>query len=91
MIGQLHGRYQRLLTDGGVDGRGVRVRLAVRRFRCLASGRPTVPFTDQVEGLTRPYAGFAEAVEPTLVAIGMALAGRAGARPAARAELRSAG
>jgi hypothetical protein len=53
------------------------------RFRCLSPRCPAVTFAEQVEGLTRPYARFTEAVEPVLVAIGMALAGRAGSRLAA--------
>jgi hypothetical protein len=73
-------RYQRLLVDGGVDGRGLRVRLTVRRFRCLDGLCPTGTFSEQVEGLIRPYARFTEAVEPMLAAMGMSLAGRAGAR-----------
>lgn len=81
---RVHDRYQRLLVDGGVDGRGVRIRLTVRRFRCLDPACAAATFAEQVEGLTRPYARFTDAVEPTLVTIGMALAGRAGARLALR-------
>jgi hypothetical protein len=84
---RVHGRYQRLLVDDGIDGRGVRIRLTVRRFRCLSQQCPTATFAEQVEGLTRPYARFTGAVEPVLVAIGMALAGRAGSRLAARLGL----
>jgi transposase len=63
---RVHGRYQRLLVDDGVDGRGVRVRLTVRRFRCLSPQCSTVTFAERFEGLTRPHARFTEAVEPVL-------------------------
>lgn len=35
----LHGRYHRMLTDLPVSGSTVRLRLSVRRFRCLHTQR----------------------------------------------------
>lgn len=57
--------------------------LEVRRFRCVNSGCPVTTFTEQVDGVTRPHGRFTSLLSRWLTCIGLALAGRAGARLAA--------
>ncbi|MFE7647862.1 hypothetical protein [Streptomyces phaeoluteigriseus] len=63
-------------------GRSVVLRLRVRRFICqnVSCGRQT--FAEQVAGLTRRHGQRTERLRSTLAAVGIALAGRAGARMA---------
>ncbi|MCM3884107.1 ISL3 family transposase [Frankia sp. R82] len=80
---RVHGRYRRRLVDTALGGLGVVVELVVRRFRCAEAGCVVVTFAEQVEGLTSPYARFTPPAAGALREIGLALAGRAGARLAA--------
>lgn len=57
----------------------------VRRFRCVNPGCPAVTFAEQVAGLTTPHSRFTPLLRALLTEIGLALAGRAGARLAAAA------
>jgi transposase len=91
---RVHGRYQRRLVDCSSGGRRVELRLIVRRFRCDRPGCPARTFAEQVGGLTTPYARFTVQAREALTRVGLALAGRAGARltaalglPAARMTL----
>ncbi|MEW2180313.1 ISL3 family transposase [Streptomyces sp. NPDC005406] len=61
-------------------GRRVVLCLRVRRFLCpaISCGRQT--FVEQMPGLTRRYGRRTERLRSTLAAVGLALAGRAGAR-----------
>jgi hypothetical protein len=61
-------------------GRGCSLSLVVRRFRCLNTACAVVTFAEQVPGLTSPHTPVLQAM---LAQIGLALAGRAGARLAA--------
>jgi transposase len=63
-----------------VAGAPVEIRLRVRRFFCDAAGCPTRTFAEQVTGLTSRYARRSPVLQRSLTAIGLALAGRAGAR-----------
>jgi transposase len=56
------------------------VRLQVRRFFCDHDGCPARTFAEQVSGLTSRYARHSPPARQALQAIGLALAGRAGAR-----------
>ncbi|MDQ1304705.1 MAG: hypothetical protein QG671_532 [Actinomycetota bacterium] len=56
----------------------------MRRWRCPDPGCATVTFAEQIPGLTRPHARFTPLAVEMIEAIGLALAGRAGARLAAR-------
>ncbi|MGC1211692.1 MAG: ISL3 family transposase [Micromonospora sp.] len=78
--GRVHGRYRRQLRDVAVAGAGLVLQVHVRRFRCGNSGCRAVTFTEQVDGLTAPYARLTPGLRETLTQIGLALAGRAGAR-----------
>jgi transposase len=78
--GRVHSRYQRRLADAAIGGRPVVIRLAVRRFFCLAPGCPVITFAEQIEGLTSRYARRTPLLAAMLTAVAAALAGRAGAR-----------
>jgi transposase len=68
------------LADTALGSRQVVLRLRVRRWFC---GNPTCPartFAEQIAGLTSPYARRSPLARGILEAIGLALAGRAGAR-----------
>lgn len=67
-------------ADVPSGGRRVALCLRVRRFLCpvISCGRRT--FAEQLPGLTRRYGRRTERLRSTLAAVGLALAGRAGAR-----------
>lgn len=56
------------------------IKLQVRRFFCIADGCGAVTFAEQIPGLTSPHARRTPLVRSQLESIGIALAGRAGAR-----------
>ncbi|MEU1710408.1 transposase family protein [Streptomyces sp. NPDC005706] len=78
--GRVHGSYLRFPADLPVAGRRVVLQLRVRRFTCIdvSCGRQT--FVEQVAGLTRRYSQRTERMRLVLSEVGLALAGRAGAR-----------
>ncbi|ABW16360.1 hypothetical protein Franean1_7029 [Parafrankia sp. EAN1pec] len=73
-------RYRRRLVDAAITGAQVLIDLLVRRFPCPAKDCPAVTFTEQVEGLTSPHSRYTLLARRMCEAIGLALAGRAGAR-----------
>ncbi|WP_243879223.1 ISL3 family transposase [Streptomyces sp. KS 21] len=77
---RIHSSYLRFPADVPSGGRRVVLCLRVRRFLCpvISCGRRT--FAEQLSGLTRPYGRRTERLRSTLAAVGLALAGRAGAR-----------
>ncbi|MEV5783734.1 ISL3 family transposase [Streptomyces sp. NPDC048448] len=79
---RIHSSYLRFPADVPSAGRGVVLCLRVRRFFCrdTSCGRRT--FVEQMPGLTRRYSRWTERLRSTLAAVGLALAGRAGARMA---------
>ncbi|MPZ92746.1 MAG: hypothetical protein GEU68_14190, partial [Actinobacteria bacterium] len=81
---RVHSRYERCLADAGIGGQPVRIRLRVRRFRCARVTCARRTFAEQVEELTVRYGRGSQLVHRMLEAVGIALAGRAGARLAAR-------
>jgi transposase len=76
----VHSRYQRRLEDVALAGEPVQLRLRVRRFFCDASACATRTFAEQIPGLTSSHARRSPALQRSLSDIGLALAGRAGAR-----------
>ena len=80
---RVHSRYVRRLADAGIGGRRVVIALVVRRFFCVSVVCPARTFAEQVEGLTVAYARRTPLAGRMLGAVGLALAGRAGARLAA--------
>jgi hypothetical protein len=81
---RVHGRYRRRLVDAAIAGSSVVIRLVVRRFRCEQGTCTAVTFAEQVPGLTSPHARYTPLAERMVTAIGLAAAGRAGARLAAQ-------
>lgn len=91
---RVHSRYERRLADAAVAGRPVEIRLRVRRFFCDAKECGKRTFAEQVAGLTARCARRTVLMRGMLESIGLALAGRAGARlatalglPASRSSL----
>ncbi|MCX4234451.1 ISL3 family transposase [Streptomyces ortus] len=81
---RVHGRYRRSLADSPVAGRGVKVMVTVRRFECVNDACCQTTFSEQVPGLTSPFARRTPTLTKALVSIALALAGRAGSRLATR-------
>lgn len=77
--GRLHGSYLRFPTDLSVAGRRVVLRLRVRCFTCEVGSCVRRTFVEQVAGLTRRYSQRTERMR-SVAEVGLALAGRAGAR-----------
>jgi transposase len=77
---RVHSSYRRRLADAPISGRPVEVVLRVRRFFCDNPDCTARTFAEQVPGLTTPRARRNGLLKVTLEAIGLALAGRAGAR-----------
>jgi transposase len=80
---RVHSRYRRHLADLPVSGRPVVVWLTVRRFFCDHVDCSACTFVEQVPGLTEHHARRSVGLQAALVAVALALAGRAGARLAA--------
>lgn len=77
---RVHGRYVRKLRDVAVGGLGVVIELRIRRFRCENTACTAVTFAEQIVGLTTPHSRQTPLLRGVLTRIGLALAGRAGAR-----------
>ncbi|BCJ65737.1 ISL3 family transposase [Polymorphospora rubra] len=77
---RVHGRYRRRLADVALARWPVLLDLQVRRFRCATTACVRRTFVEQVDGLTHRFARRSLPLRQLLVTIGLALAGRAGAR-----------
>jgi len=86
---RVHSRYRRRLADAPIAARLVVIELRVRRFFCDNAGCARRTFVEQVPGLTSPHARRTGLLRGMLEALGLALAGRAGARLAARLGVRT--
>lgn len=84
---RVHSRYHRGLADGSVAGQAVVLRLQVRRFFCDTNDCAVRTFAEQVDGLTAKHARRTSLCRNMLEHVGLALAGRAGSRLAARLGL----
>jgi transposase len=84
---RVHSRYQRTLADAAIAGRVVTVQLVVRRFFCPNRDCSATTFAEQVAGLTVKWSRRTSRLTSMLVAIGLAMAGRAGARLAGQLGL----
>ncbi|MCX4869824.1 MULTISPECIES: ISL3 family transposase [unclassified Streptomyces] len=82
--GRVHDSYRRRLKDLPLGGQSVMIRLTVRRFICDAGDCSRRTFTEPFAQLTRPYARFTTRLNHLLERVGLALAGRAGARLASQ-------
>ncbi|MFE5480953.1 ISL3 family transposase [Streptomyces sp. NPDC056527] len=80
---RVHSFSLRFLADVPSAGRRVVLQLRVRRFRCGSTKCPRQTFVEQISGLTRRHGQRTERLHSIVTAVGLALAGRAGARLAA--------
>jgi transposase len=81
---RVHSRYRRQLADVPIAGRSVVLRLRIRRFFCDNRACPARTFAEQPTALTIPRARRTTGLRGMLLQVGLALAGRAGARLARR-------
>jgi len=81
---RVHARYQRQLADLPIGGRRVQVIVHVRRFKCASPRCAQSTFSEQIPGLTTPFARRTPALTEVLADIALALAGRPGSRLAAK-------
>ena len=81
---RVHSRYPRTLADAPIAGQQVELVLEVRRFFCNNPDCEKKTFAEQVPELTVPHARRTGLLARMLEAVGLALAGRAGARLAAK-------
>ncbi|MFE2603659.1 transposase family protein [Streptomyces mirabilis] len=84
---RVHDSYQRRLKDLPLGEQSVVIRLTVRRFICGAADCPRRTFAEPFAQLTTPHARFTTRLNHALERLGLALAGRAGARLAAQLGL----
>ncbi|WP_425430895.1 transposase family protein [Cryptosporangium aurantiacum] len=77
---RVHSRYRRRIADPPAAGRSTWIWLRVRRFFCDNTAGEKRTFVEQVAGLTRRWARCTDGLRRMLTALGLALAGRAGAR-----------
>ncbi|MEU2874542.1 ISL3 family transposase, partial [Streptomyces olivoreticuli] len=75
-----HSRYVRHVADEAVGGRPVVIDLSVRRLYCENPDCSRKTFAEQVGGLTVRYQRRTSALQRVVEAVGVALAGPAGAR-----------
>ncbi|WP_405797360.1 transposase family protein [Streptomyces sp. NBC_01506] len=77
---RFYGSYLRFPADVPSGGRRVVLQLRVRRFTCGNQSCARRTFVEQIPGLTRRHSQRTERLRSTLASVGLALAGRAGAR-----------
>lgn len=80
---RVHDRYQRRLEDLPLADQGLVIRLTVRRFICGSAACSRRTFAESFSRLAAPPARFTRRLNHALERVGLALAGRAGARLAA--------
>ncbi|MGQ7754431.1 ISL3 family transposase (plasmid) [Streptomyces sp. WC2508] len=81
---RVHDRYQRRLKDLPLAEQGLVIRLTVRRFICGSAGCRRRTFAEPFSQLAAPHARFTTRLNHALERVGLALAGRVGARLAAQ-------
>ncbi|MFG2677355.1 ISL3 family transposase [Streptomyces sp. NPDC048445] len=77
---RVHDRYQRRLKDLPLADQRFVIRLTVRRFICRVADCPRRTFAEPFMRLAAPYSRFTTRLNHALERVGLALAGRAGAR-----------
>ncbi|MEU0213362.1 ISL3 family transposase [Streptomyces canus] len=86
---RVHDRYQRRLQDLPLGEQTVVILLTVRRFLCGSVHCPRRTFAEPFARLTTPYARYTTRLSRALEHVGLALAGRAGARLATQLGFRA--
>ena len=82
-----HGRYERTLADLPWQGRPVRLRLQLRRFRCPNPPCPRRTFGENVADVVRSHARRSERLRDLQRHLGLALGVEPAARLARRLEM----
>ena len=77
---RVHSHYQRVIRDPAVGGRSTMIELRVRRFFCDVVDCVKKTFAEQVAGLTTRHGRHSVAARRVLLAVALALGGRAGQR-----------
>jgi transposase len=81
---RVHARYQRQLADLPLGARRVRITVRIRRFKCASPRCAQSTFSEQIPGLTTPFARRTPPLTDALAEVALALAGRPGSRLAAK-------
>ncbi|MFF2107518.1 ISL3 family transposase [Rhodococcus koreensis] len=81
---RVHSRYRRQLTDTAIGGHPVLIDVRARRFFCDTTDCAATTFAEQIAGLTERWSRRTPAGTAMIEAIGLAAAGRAGARLSGR-------
>jgi transposase len=81
---RVHARYQRQLADLPLGGRQVQIIVHVRRFKCVNPRCGQSTFSEQIPGLTTPFARRTPPLAGALADVALTLAGRPGSRLAAK-------
>jgi transposase len=81
---RVHSQYTRSLADLPWGPYAVRLQLRVRKFFCDHPACPRQIFTERVPAVARPWARRTTRLAQLLLAFGLALGGKAGARLVAR-------
>jgi len=76
---RVHACYQRQLADLPLSERRVRIIVHVRRFKCASPRCAQSTFSEQIPGLTTPFARRTPPLTGMLADVALALAGRHGA------------
>lgn len=87
----IHGYFERTLSDLPVSQLKVRIRLRVRRYRCLTASCGQRTFSQRVRGLFEPYQRATERLLTSLYHIAQVVGGRAGARLADKLTMPTSG
>jgi transposase len=81
---RVHARYRRQLADLPLGGRRVQVIAHIRRFKCVSPRCGQSTFSEQIPGLTTPFARRTPSLTEALVKVALSLAGRPGSRLSAK-------
>jgi transposase len=88
---RVHSHYQRTLQDLPCSGLHIRLRLHVRRFCCATATCACHIFTERLPTITEPYARRTTRLRDSLLSLGWALGGAAGARQSRRQAIEVCG
>lgn len=88
---RIHGYYERTLMDLPVSQFRVRIRLQMRRYRCLTPSCRQQTFNQRVPGLFEPYQRATNRLLSSLYHIAQAVGGEAGARLAHKLAMPTSG
>ena len=75
---RVHARYQRQLADLPLGARQVQIIVHIRRFKCANPRCAQSTFSEQIPGLTTPFARRTPPLTDALAEVALALAGRPG-------------